>query len=354
MAVLRRILRWLNASLLRQLAALLVGLALLVTLCAGMVTRFLYTEEIVRIATEAQQMQLLAQKTNLDRMMKDYAYVLFEMAVDVELLEAAREMHGAPERLPAYRQHWLREKLGVFTSYRQELVAVGLWAEDGHFVVFDRTEDSTTGRRGIWQGHLRADIIHSCEQAVDSGEMLLLPTKEESNDKRFLHLFFPIRDLYTRRSYGVLVLSFDQANLARALADQPAHVWGMLLNRDGLIVSHPDSRLLGLRAALPGEESLGAEVRLSDHDIVQQIPLERMGLRLISIIDRDGLLNKALNNMRFTQAVVAGICLAFLIAAYALLRLTHHAFRVLLDAIAQVRRGNIVLSIQNEQLWFSE
>jgi len=328
-ATLRCVVRWLNASLLRQLAALLIGLALLVTLCVGMVSRFLYTEEIVRIAAEAQQVHLSAQKANLDRMMKDYAYVLFEMAVDAELLAVAQEMCDASERLPAYREHWMREKLGTYTSYRRELVAVALWSMSGNLVVFDRTGDSTTGRRGIWQGEHQDAMMRSCELALHSGAMQVLPTGSEANERRFLHLFFPIRDLYTRRNFGVLALSLDQANLMRILADQPTHARSMLLNRDGLIISHPGGSLLGQPALLP-----------DGRDIVQETPLERMGLRLVSIIDRGGLLDKALGETRWMQVAVAGVCLLVLAASYILLRRTHRAFRVLLGAIAQVRQGN--------------
>jgi hypothetical protein len=135
-----------------------------------------------------------------------------------------------------------------------------------------------------------------CERTNRLGTMQVdvAPRDNSTGTMRFFHLAYPLRDLYSRKRYGVVVLSFDAAELNRLV--NPARTsgasasYGFLVNSDGVVMAHPDINMIG--RTLSEQEGPGTLV-IPRGMITLTQPVSSMNLTLERVVDKGALLEDA-------------------------------------------------------------
>jgi len=355
-AIYRRGMGWYHASLLPRFVLSMALAGLVFILVAVVFVQQYFNPALTRSVEQVERDYLQMQSGNVRTLMRACRNMVFECVIDRDVLKHAIAYQTRPVGDRAYATQLLHDAMRKHLSERRDAVAYTVYMPDGTYVYYNKLKDTVgLGWFGWAMGQDYSDQMKAlCERTNRLGTMQIdvLPRRNITGGKRFFHLAFPLRDLYSHKRYGVVVLSFDAAELnklvnpVRAAGGESAS-YGILVNSDGLVLAHPDQTLMG--RTLAGGDAPDALV-LPDGAITLEQPVNALNLELMRVVDKGALLEDANRYTGRMALVLIVLTVLFVIVVGGMAQRIIRSLRRLKEGLEEVEAGNLDALVRTRQV----
>ena len=354
-AVYRRGMGWVHASLLPRFVLSIALAGLMFILVAIVFVLQYFNPALTRSVEQVERDYLAVQSGNVRTHMRTCRNLVFECVIDPKVLKYAIDYQLSPSSDRAYVSQKLHDVMREHLSDLSDAVAYTVYMPDGTYVYYSKLK-STVGLGwfgwAMGQDH-SVQMRALCEMTnrLDTMQVDVAPRDNSTGTMRFFHLAYPLRDLYSHKRYGVVVLSFDAAELNKlvnpARTSGEAASYGILVNSDDLVLAHPDITMIG--RTLSDTEGPDTLV-LPGGMITLQQPVNALNLELMRVVDRGALLEDANRYTRRMALVLIVLTVLFVLVIASMVQRIIRSIRRLRTGLEEVEGGNLDALVRTRQV----
>ncbi len=355
-ALVKRGTGWLHASLLPRfvLSIALAGI-LFIVVTIVFVLQF-FNPALTHSVEQVERDYLAVQAGNVQTHLRVCRNLVFDCVIDSVVLKHTIEYQTRSASDRPYVAQRLHDVMKEHISQMRAAVAYTVYMPDGSYVYYNKLKNTVgMGWFGWALGQDHSDEMKAlCERAnrLATMQVDVAPRDNSTGAKRFFHLAYPLRDLYSHKRYGVVVLSFDAEELnllvnpTRTSGGETAS-YGILVNQDGLVLAHPDITMIG--RTLSDEEGADKLV-LPRGMITLKQPVNALNLTLMRVVDKAALLEDANRYTRQMALVLIVLTLLFILVVGSMVQRIIHSIRRLRAGLEQVEAGNLDALVRTRQV----
>jgi two-component system sensor histidine kinase YesM len=357
-AAYRRAMGWYHASLLPRfvLSIALAGILFVVT--AFLFIRLYFYPAMIDSVRRVETAYLEMQAGNIRNHMRACRDLVFECVIDSNILRHAIVYQASAIDDRAYAIQQIHRAMRGYLTQRSDVIAYTVYMPDGTYIYYSRLTDRVLGYGWFsWTmgGGYNAELVSLCTRASESDAMQIgvIPGSESIDGMRFFHLAYPLKNLYSHRQYGVVVLSFnalelnDLVNPEGGPEQSGGASYGLLLDADQTILAYPDAQAIGRRVSNAEADDA---LRLPDELILLEKPLDILDLTLMRGVDRSRLLADADRMTQSMMLLFAAITALFVLVVSGMMQRIIRSIRQLRNGLDQVEAGNLETSIRTRQV----
>lgn len=355
-AIYRRGMGWYHASLLPRFVLSIALAGTLFILVAIVFVLQYFNPALTHSVEQVERDYLMVQSENVRSYMRSCRNLVFECVIDPRVLRSAMDFQLRPATDRAYISQKLHDVMREHLSDLGDAVAYTVYMPDDTYVYYNKLKATVgLGWFGWAMGQDHSDQMKAlCERTNRLGNMQVdvAPRDNSTGTMRFFHLAYPLRDLYSRKRYGVVVLSFDAAELnrlvnpARAAGGESAS-YGFLVNSDNTVLAHPDLSVIGRTLS----EGKGPDTLVIPRGMITLTqPVSSLNLTLERVVDKGALLEDA-NRYTGRMALVLIVLTAlFVLVVGGMVQRIIRSIRRLHAGLEQVEAGNLDALVRTRQV----
>ncbi len=352
--MLRSVISWYRSSLLPQFVSLAVVTAILFVLASQIVTSNYFTTSLRHAIDTVESDTILIQAQNIERQLHTYVSSVYEIIIDRDIFFTASALWQSESSQKAALKQNLRQLISGYA--KNNIVGITVVLPNKQVVFYNRLY-------GAWQGlpwfanTLNSigsdDQLFTLYEQTYPGKVIVpwfQPYIHEGTDTYLLHLAYPLIDLYSQHKCGILVVSINtktlqsMVNPVRDSAKETPLSYNILTSADGQIIAHPDRLLIGKTLCLdvtPVKEQTPDKVYFSKDFLIIQEPVNRLGLQLYSVNDKQITARQARAYTSSLVFTISMITLAQLSIFYLMMRRMMYSVRALQKGLETVHSGQL-------------
>ena len=351
----RRGMGWYHASLLPRFVLSIVLAGLMFILVAIVFILQYFNPALTRSVEQVERDYLAVQSGNVRSHVRLCRNLVFECVIDPKVLQYAIAYQKSPPADRAYASQKLHDVMRQHLSDMSDAVAYTVYMPDDSYVYYSKLKGTVgLGWFGWAMGQDHSDQMRAlCERTNRLGVMQVdvAPRDISTGALRFFHLAYPLRNLYNHKRYGVVVLSFDAAELSRLV--NPARTsgevasYGLLVNSDGLVMAHPDITEIGRTLS----DSQGVDTFVLPKGIITlEQPVNALGLKMMRVVDQGALLEDANRYTRRMALVLSVMTVLFVLVVGSMVQRIIRSIRRLRAGLEEVEGGNLDALVHTRQV----
>ena len=355
-AIYKRGMGWYHASLLPRFVISMALAGLVFILVAVVFVQQYFNPALTRSVEQVERDYLQMQSGNVRTLIRACRNMVFECVIDRDVLKYAIAYQTKPSGDRAYAAQLLHDVMRDHLSERGDAVAYTVYMPDGSYVYYNKLKATVgLGWFGWAMGQDYGEQMKAlCERtnSLNTMQIDVLPRKNVTGGMRFFHLAFPLRNLYSHKRYGVVVLSFEVSELNRLVNPRrdgggEGASYGILADAEGLIISHPDADTVGMYLSLDEKPDAAT---LADNTTALEQSVGLLGLRLMRVVDRDVLLEDANRYTRRMALVLSVLTILFVMVLAATVQRIIRSIRRLKEGLEEVEAGNLDALVRTRQV----
>ncbi len=355
-AIYRRGMGWVHASLLPRFVLSIVLAGFLFILVAIIFVQQYFNPALTHSVEQVERDYLSVQAGNVRSYVRNCRNLVFECVIDPRVLRYAIAYQVSAPSDRAYASQLLHDAMRDHLSDLSDAVAYTVYMPDGSYIYYNKLKTTVgLGWFGWAMGQDHSDQLKVlCEKTslMDSMQVDVAPRDNSTGGKRFFHLAYPLRDLYSHKRYGVVVLSFDSVELNRLTnptrtADGESASYGILVNQEGVVLAHPDVTVIG--RTLSDSEAPDALV-IPGGMITLKQPVSALGLTLMRVVDKGALLEDADRYTRRLALVLTVLTVLFVLVVGSMVQRIIRSIRRLRAGLEEVEAGNLDALVRTRQV----
>jgi len=356
-AAYRRGMGWYHASLLpRFVLSIALAGCLFILVAVIFVTQY-FNPALTRSVEQVERDYLSVQAGNVRSHMRACRNLVYECVIDPMVLRYAIDYQLSAPGDRAYVSQRLHDVMRDHLSDLSDAVAYTIYMPDGSYTYYNKLKGATVGFGwfgwAMGQDHY-PELKALCEKTNRLGVMQVdvAPRDSSTGAMRFFHLAYPLRDLYSHKRYGVVVLSFDASELGKLVnptraAGGESASYGILTNADDLVLAHPDLDAIGRTLS---EEEGEDHLVLPRGAITLKQPVNALNLTLMRVVDRSVLLEDANRYTQRMALVLIVLTALFVLGVGGMVQRIIRSIRRLKAGLEQVEAGNLDALVRTRQV----
>ena len=360
--VISRAIHCFRSSLLPRFISLVIAASVLFVLVSLLVTSNYFRYSLHDVIESVESDTVIMQAQNIERQLHSYVNEVYEIVIDREIYHTANALWNAPESKQAPLRLALRQLITEYAKNDIECITI---------VLPNRQVAYYSRLYGTWAGlpwlsnQLKAvgnddELFALYKETLSKHELTLWlrPNYYKPTDTYLAHLAYPVIDLLTKESIGVVIVTIN-TEVLRALVNPIVNEdktiplsYNILTDENGTILAHPDETKIGKTlwtSPLTEEQHDEEHAYFSDSDYVIHHPVGRLGIQLYSVTDK-GITTRHAQKYTSTLLLIIGlIALAQIVIFYYMLRRMMRSIKALQKGLETLQGGQLDVHVETHE-----
>lgn len=310
-------------------------------------------------------------KTNIETDMNYYKDILYRITADNDCLELENMFNDGDEFEKAASINKIREAFGFYSYSRSQIRAITFVGKDGRNVYYDKRNQGINNR--VWNMYSDSDKAEIYSEILNSNTQVILPTTSNSyiggKPEYMFHMGLKVRDIRTKEEMGIMIMSFDEQVLSDVcnvemdkenFAEDKINMCSVIVDNNGRIISFQDKKYIGTYIKdysnrdvnyKDNAETLNQLIysitSFTNRDIsVSAIPIDSVGWKVISVVDKDNLFYEVnlLRNLTFAFLFVIVIIVMIVIIIFS--NKFYESVRIIVKGMKEAKKGDFNVKIK--------
>ncbi len=351
-----------RSSLLPQFISLAVVTSILFVLVSQLITSNYFHSSLHQVIDAVESDTIVMQAQNIERYVHDEVTRVYEIVIDREIYSAVDELWNSQASQRAMLSLKLRQLIEDYADDNVECITVVL--PNRQVVFYSRLYGTWVGLPWLSNQLLAAgndnELFALYDQTMASRELTvwLRPNYYKPTETYLFHLSYPVIDLLTKESIGVVIVTFNTDALRAMVnplvkdSDTIGLSYNILTGRDGTILAHPDETKIGQKLCpedTDEEDQIEDQVYFTKADYVINRPIGRLGLQLYSVTDKGITTRQARGYTSSLFIIISAITLLQLAVFYGMLRRMMRSIRALQKGLETVQGGQLDVYVETRE-----
>lgn len=337
-------------------------MSILFVLVSQMITSSYFHSSLHQVIDAVEIDTIMMQAQNIERYVHDEVTRVYEIVIDRDVYNEVDELWNSQASQQAISSMKLRQLIADYATDTVECVTIVL--PNQQVVFYSRLYGTWVGLPWLSNQLLAVgnndELYALYDQTMASRKLTvwLRPNYYRPSGKYLFHMAYPIIDLLTRESIGVVIVTFNTDELRAMVnplvndSDTIGLSYNILTGADGTILAHPDKTKIGLTLCpddTDKDDQVDGQVYFSKADYVINRPIGRLGFQLYSVTDKGITTRQARGYTSSLLIIISAITLLQLAVFYGMLRRMMRSIRALQKGLETVQGGQLDVYVETHE-----
>lgn len=310
-------------------------------------------------------------KTNIETDINYYKDILYRITADNDCLYLENMFNDGDEFEKAASINKIREAFGSYSYSRSQIRAITFVGKDGRNVYYDKRNQGINNR--VWDFYSDSAKNEIYSKVLSSNTPIILPTTSNSyiggKSEYMFHMGLKVRDIRTKNEMGIIIMSFDEQVLSdvcniemdkKNFAEDRINMCSVIVDNDGKIISFEDKKYIGTYIEdYSGGKATNKENTKTLNELiylipsftqrnisVSSIPIDSVGWKVISVVDKDNLFYEVnlLRNLTFAFLIVIVIIVMIVIIIFS--NKLYESVKIIVNGMKEAKKGDFNVKIK--------